>query len=107
MEKHEPKARASRTSRVFFKNFLSAYITQQCSRNKFFYFFYKMYRELRARIDDVGCVHCISTVHSCDVRRVLYGNHGSRISLKILLREIPPITHYINMIFAALILAFT
>ena len=66
-----------------------------------------MYRELRARIDDVGCVHCISTVHSCDVRRVLYGNHGSRISLKILLREIPPITHYINMIFAALILAFT
>ena len=49
-----------------------------------FYFFYKMYRELRARTDDVGCVHCISTVHSCDARRVLYGNHGSRISLKIL-----------------------
>ena len=28
----------------------------------------------RARSDDIGCVHYISTVHSCDVRRVLYGN---------------------------------
>ena len=28
----------------------------------------------RARTDDVGCVHYISTVHSCDVTRVLYGN---------------------------------
>ena len=26
-----------------------------------------MYRELRAHTDDVGCVHYISTVHSCDV----------------------------------------
>ena len=30
--------------------FPSAYITQQCSRNKFFYFFYKMYRELHALV---------------------------------------------------------
>ena len=45
-EKHEPKASTSRTSRVF----------------------------ARARSDDIGCAHYISTVHSCDVRRVLYGN---------------------------------
>ena len=48
-EKHEPKASASRTSQVFFE-ISSAYITQQCSRNKFFYFFYKMYRELHALV---------------------------------------------------------
>ena len=29
---------------------------------------------MRARSDNVGYVHCISTVHSCDVRRVLHGN---------------------------------
>lgn len=28
----------------------SAYITQQCPRNRVFYFFYKMYRELRALV---------------------------------------------------------
>ena len=28
----------------------------------------------RARTDDVDCVHYISTVQSCDVRRVLCGN---------------------------------
>ena len=76
------EARAESESLSYFssvlKNFSSAYITQQCSRNKFFYFFYKMYRALRARTDDVGCVHCISTVHSCDVRRVLYGIQWTR-----------------------------
>ena len=39
-----------------------------------FYFFYKMYHESLARTDDVGFVHYILTVHSCDVTRVLYGN---------------------------------
>ena len=29
---------------------------------------------MRARTDDAGCVHYISTVHLCDVGRVLYGN---------------------------------
>ena len=35
LEKHEPQANASRTSRVI-KKIPSAYITQQCTRNKFF-----------------------------------------------------------------------
>ena len=35
LEKHESQANASRTSRVFLK-IPSSYITQQCTRNKFF-----------------------------------------------------------------------
>ena len=57
------------------KKFSSAYQTQQCSRNDFFLFLlYSVLWIAHARTDGVGCVHYISTVHSCDVRRVLYGN---------------------------------
>ena len=38
------------------------------------YFFYKIDNEFLARTDDVGFVHYILTVYSCDVTRVFYGN---------------------------------
>ena len=51
-------------------------------------------RIARARTDDVSCVHYISKVHSCDVRRALWKynelvltDHGARISLNIFLNS--------------------
>ena len=40
----------------------------------FLFLLYSVLWIAHARTDGVGCVHYISTVHSCDVRRVLYGN---------------------------------
>ena len=49
LEKHEPQANASRTSRVFLKNPKCLY-NSTMYEEQVFYFFYKMYRELRALV---------------------------------------------------------
>ena len=74
LEKHEPQPNASRTSQMLLK-IPSAYIAQLCMRKKgFLFLLFNVSRIARTRTDDVGCVHYISTAHSCDVRRVLYGH---------------------------------
>ena len=74
LEKHEPQPNASRTSRVFLKSPKGLY-NSTIYEEQVLYFFYKMYRGLRALVlTDVSYVHYILTVHSCDVRRVLPGN---------------------------------
>ena len=51
-------------------------MTQQCTGNKLsISLIYKnILRISRASTDDIGCMHYFSIVHSCHVRRVLYGN---------------------------------
>ena len=49
LEKHEPQANASRTSRVSLKNPKYLCISTMYEE-QVFYFFYKMYRELRALV---------------------------------------------------------
>ena len=66
LEKHELQVNAlidSHFSNVLIKSKVLIYNSTMYEEQGF-YFFYKMY-----------CVHIyISTVHSCDVRRMLYGN---------------------------------
>ena len=73
-EKHEPKASASRTSQVFLKIPKCLYNSTMLEEQVSLFLLEKVSWIARARTDDVGCVYYISTVHSCDVRRVLYGN---------------------------------
>ena len=67
-------ASASRTSRVFLKISKRLHDSTMLEKQVSLFLLQNVSWVACARTDDVGCVHYISTVHSCDVRCVLYGN---------------------------------
>ena len=77
LEKHELQVNASRTSGVFLKNPKCLIYNSTMYEEQVFCFFCKIIVNCTVLVlmtYSVDCVHYISTVNLCDVRRMLYGN---------------------------------